>query len=355
MNAQEVSYTVNGTCEENDKNVVLINQFTGKQEAETIAKNGKFTFEGTANKDALLSVQVDGNDWQQLFFCDGTPVTIDMKNKTTKGSALNEKTAQKDLELWKMYEDVEKTYNKASDESLPEAERMVFMSTMQKKLTDLGTAYLNIFTENKDNMLPVAFLNMQTLQIISMTQGENALNQVFDSNAVYSHHQIYQKLKTQLDDVKAKEKAEEEAKDAIIGQLFTDLQEPDTKGKMHKLSEFVGKGKWVLIDFWASWCGPCRAEMPNVVAAYEKYHSKGFDVVGLSFDEDKDDWLQAIQNLKMPWTHLSDLKGWETVAGQVYNIHAIPASLLVDPTGKIVARDLRGEALGAKLQEIFGE
>ena len=220
MNAQEVSYTVNGTCEENDKNVVLINQFTGKQEAETIAKNGKFTFEGTANKDALLSVQVDGNDWQQLFFCDGTPVTIDMKNKTTKGSALNEKTAQKDLELWKMYEDVEKTYNKASDESLPEAERMVFMSTMQKKLTDLGTAYLNIFTENKDNMLPVAFLNMQTLQIISMTQGENALNQVFDSNAVYSHHQIYQKLKTQLDDVKAKEKAEEEAKDAIIGQQF---------------------------------------------------------------------------------------------------------------------------------------
>ena len=355
MNAQEVNYTVKGTCAGKDTKVTLINQFTGKQEAETIAKNGNFTFEGTAGKDALMGVQEEGSDWQQLFFCDDTPVTIDLKNKTTKGSALNEKMAQKDMELSAMFNDVNNTYAKASDESLPEAKRMVFLSTMQQKLKDLGIAYLNIFIENKDNMMPVAFLNMQTLQIISMTLGEDALNQVFNSNAVYSHHQIYRKLKTQIDEMEAKQKAEEEAKNAIIGQQFTDLQEPDTDGKMHKLSEYVGKGKWVLIDFWASWCGPCRAEMPNVVAAYEKYHSKGFEVVGLSFDEDKDDWVQAIQNLKMPWIHLSDLKGWETAAGQVYNIHAIPASLLVDPTGKIVARDLRGEALGAKLQEIFRE
>jgi alkyl hydroperoxide reductase subunit AhpC len=91
------------------------------------------------------------------------------------------------------------------------------------------------------------------------------------------------------------------------------------------------------------------------VANYNKYHSKGFEVVGLSFDDDKDDWVQAIKDLQMPWVHLSDLKGWETVASEVYNIKAIPASLLVDPTGKIVARDLRGEKLGKKLQEIFGE
>ena len=141
----------------------------------------------------------------------------------------------------------------------------------------------------------------------------------------------------------------------VVGSLFTDVSEPGVDGQMHKLSEFVGQGTWVLVDFWASWCGPCRREMPNVVAAYQKYHDKGFDVVGLSFDVEKDSWLAAIEELKMPWTHLSDLQGWESIAGRTYHIQAIPANLLINPEGYIVAKDLRGEALGEKLAEIFGE
>jgi thiol-disulfide isomerase/thioredoxin len=144
-------------------------------------------------------------------------------------------------------------------------------------------------------------------------------------------------------------------KQKMIGKQFTDLEEADVNGEMHKLSEYVGKGRWVLVDFWASWCGPCRAEMPNVVANYEKYHDKGFDIVGLSFDKSKDAWVRAISDLQMPWIHLSDLKGWQSVASSVYNIRSIPASLLIDPKGKIVAIDLRGELLGEKLKEIFGE
>lgn len=144
-------------------------------------------------------------------------------------------------------------------------------------------------------------------------------------------------------------------KQKMIGKQFTDLEEADVNGEMHKLSEYVGKGRWVLVDFWASWCGPCRAEMPNVVANFEKYHDKGFDIVGLSFDKSKDAWVRAISDLQMPWIHLSDLKGWQSVASSVYNIRSIPASLLIDPKGKIVAVDLRGELLGEKLKEIFGE
>ena len=144
-------------------------------------------------------------------------------------------------------------------------------------------------------------------------------------------------------------------KQKMIGKQFTDLEEADVNGEMHKLSEYVGKGRWVLVDFWASWCGPCRAELPNVVANYEKYHDKGFDIVGLSFDKSKDAWVRAISDLQMPWIHLSDLKGWQSVASSVYNIRSIPASLLIDPKGKIVAVDLRGELLGEKLKEIFGE
>lgn len=141
--------------------------------------------------------------------------------------------------------------------------------------------------------------------------------------------------------------------DELIGQRFLDVKEADTRGRLHKLSKYVGRGKWVLVDFWASWCGPCRGEMPNVVAAYKKYHDKGFEIVGFSFDVDKDAWENAIKSWDMPWIHLSDLKGWDSKAGQVYGIRGIPDNILINPEGIIVARDLRGTELEAKLSTIF--
>jgi peroxiredoxin len=138
------------------------------------------------------------------------------------------------------------------------------------------------------------------------------------------------------------------------GTAVKDLQEPDTLGQMHRLSEHVGRGNYVLIDFWASWCGPCMMEMPNVKANFEKYKAKGFNVVGLSFDRNADAWKKAIVEKGLNWTHLSDLKFWQTIAAQTYGIRSIPSSILCDPTGKIIALDLRGEKLGNKLKEIYG-
>ena len=143
------------------------------------------------------------------------------------------------------------------------------------------------------------------------------------------------------------------ASNALFGQKYLDLEEPDQNGKMHKLSEYVGKGNWVLVDFWASWCNPCKAEMPNVVAAYKKYHAKGFEIVGLSFDRDKEAWVKAIKDWDMPWIHLSDLKYWQSIAAQTYTVTGIPDNLLISPDGTIVARGLRGRALETKLAEIF--
>lgn len=138
-----------------------------------------------------------------------------------------------------------------------------------------------------------------------------------------------------------------------IGAQFTDFSMPDPKGKMISVSDYVKKNKYTLIDFWASWCGPCRAEMPTVVKAYDLYHAKGFEVVGVSLDNNKPAWVKAIDQLKMPWPQMSDIKGWACEGAALYNVKAIPANVLIDQQGKIVAKNLRGEDLLNKMAELL--
>lgn len=141
------------------------------------------------------------------------------------------------------------------------------------------------------------------------------------------------------------------AKKIAIGQPAIDFTQNDTTGASVSLASF--RGKYVLVDFWASWCGPCRAENPNVVKAYEQYKEKGFTILGVSFDEKQDRWKQAIRQDNLTWTHVSDLKGWKNEVGKLYGIRAIPQNVLIDPQGKIIARNLRAEELGRKLEELL--
>lgn len=143
-----------------------------------------------------------------------------------------------------------------------------------------------------------------------------------------------------------------EAKVAI-GQKFTDFEMPNAKGEVHKLSEYVGNGKVVLIDFWASWCPPCRAEMPNLVKAYKDYKDKGFDIVGISLDSKADAWAKGVKDLNITWTQLSDLKGWQNSGAALYGVNSIPHTVLVDKDGTIIAKNLHGQELEDKIKEVL--
>ena len=342
----QVKYAVSGTFAENGKTVYLLDQLTDKAIDSTVVADGKFLFTGTAAQDALLAVQAKKKNWMTQFFNDGTPVIINLNDSTLKGSPLNERLTKLVVEM-----DLPRRQMNKKTANMNQADIKAHQDELMDEINNMISAELafanKVFKEERNSLIPVAFSGYYFLD-----QGVEAYDELVKEGVAFANHPY---LKYTRDEVEAALKPKDSPKMAFIGQQYTDLEMADPDGKMHKISELVGEGKYVLVDFWASWCGPCRAEMPNVLEAYNKFHAKGFEVIGVSFDQKKEAWVKAVEQLQMPWLQISDLKGWQCAAAPIYKIDGIPDNILIDPQGKIIDRGLRGKALHTRLQHLLGE
>lgn len=286
--------------------------------ANFLVENKKLTF--TAKKDSLYKATIKGSaiyDTYMSFF------NVDWKPITAKAG-----------DIYQRLDKAEKEGEFKADSSLRKSFDEEFAA-----LNVLNDTVVNRYVRKNRNSIAAAMVILDRYINYPYFDNARALMPLLSKEVQQSSFgkQIYAALA--LDEKTATGKA---------APIFSMA---DTAGKMVSLADF--KGKYVLVDFWASWCGPCRKENPNVVAAYQIYHDKGFEILGVSLDSSKDAWLKAIAKDGLKWTHVSDLKGWKNTAAAIYGVKSVPASFLIGPDGKVIGKDLRGAALQEKLASLF--
>ena len=349
--AQNPGYVVSGTVEGvPDGTKVYIAEMQGYfsfvPSDSTLVKNGRYEMKGQQKQPVLRFVMavVDKSDpLMAQFILENTHITINL----TKDPKTTVVIGGRDNELWAEFNKKEEDYNSkveptwkiANDSTKTQVER----DSAQKKLDEFNklqnAKHTQFLVDNIPSGVSSILLGYYYTQL-----DEPTLTKILAlMKEKCPNDEVYREIV----------KEREITKKTGVGAQYTDIALNTPEGKLIKVSDFVGKNKVTMIDFWASWCGPCRQEMPNVIKAYNEYKEKGFAVVGGALDNNKKAWKEAIQKLGIPWPQMSDLKGWQSAGAALYNVRSIPATILIDQKGKIIAKDLRGEELEIKLKEIL--